>query len=82
MNICTNTAHNSQADVPCRVLLTRSDKGLMLVEALDLDRGKLLSLRVRPLRGGLCLATLAFYLCIHIFRAVDLCNVGSLRCAQ
>ena len=42
MNIC-NTAHNSQADVPCRVLLTRSDKGLMLVEALDVDRCRLLS---------------------------------------
>jgi len=65
MNIC-NTAHKSQADVPCRVLLTRSDKGLMLVEVLDLDRGKLLSLRVRPLRGGLCLATLAF-ICVSIF---------------
>ena len=79
MNICTNTAHNSQADVPCRVLLTRSDKALMLFEALDLDRGRLLSLTVGR---GLCLATRAFYLGIHIFRAVDLCNVGSLRCAQ
>ena len=46
MNICTKTDHNSQADVPCRVLLTRSDKGLMLVEAVDLDRCRLLSLTV------------------------------------
>jgi len=80
MNIC-NTAHNSQADVPCRVLLTRSDKGLMLVEALDLDRGKLLSLRVRPLRGGLCSLRSPLFVYPY-FRAVDLCNVGSLRCAQ
>ncbi len=54
----------------------------MLVEALDLDRGKLLSLRVRPLRGGLCLATLAF-ICVSIFFGLlTYAMFGSLRCAQ
>src|SRR6266404_1552492 len=80
-NICTKTAHNSQADVPCRVLLTRSDKGLMLVEAVDLDRCRLLSLTVSHYVAACASLRVPFILGIHIFRAVDLFNVGSLRCA-
>ena len=57
---------NSQADVPRRVLLTRSDKGLMLVEALDLDRYRLLSLRVGHYVAA-CAALRAPFIWVSIF---------------